>query len=135
MWFIKKTCLIFNVYFFLFLYLCSGCDMSSDSNVDVFNDRMSKLLGDNDSVKIVASDLTDFLWDRLCFNREDLVKLTFYNKGSEIIYKFDYEEYFIDEAYVDGSPDGLCISNNDYLLIKRKYPGYSKTIEFFMTEI
>lgn len=104
--------------------------MSNKNEIDNFNSRVSGLLGDSDSVKIVASELTDFSWYSLCFQRGDLLELTFLSDGTEVEFKFSYEDYFVDEAYVKDSLDGKCISGQDHILIKRKYPGYSKTIEF-----
>lgn len=117
-------------FFLLFFLMIQGCGMSSQNEIDKFNSRVSSLLGDSDSVEIAASELTGFSWDSLCFRRGDLLKLTFLSGGKELEFGFSYGEYFVDEAYVKGSLDGVCISGRDRIVIKRKYPGYSKTIEF-----
>jgi len=121
---------------FLFLILMvQGCGMSSDNEVEKFNTKVSGLIGSSESIKIVASELTDFEWDNLCFQRENLLQLTFSRGGAEIVkLKLRYEDYFTDEDYVKGSLDGRCVSSRDHILLKRKYPGYSKTIEFMSIE-
>jgi len=121
---------------FIFLILISqGCGMSNSVEIDRFNFRVSELIGDAKSVKVTASQLTDFEWDSLCFQRKDLLQLTFSSGGSVVMsFKFSYEDYFTDEGYVKGSLDGKCISNKDYIVIERKYPGYSKTIGFMSIE-
>lgn len=109
--------------------------MSSDNEVEKFNTKVSGLIGSSESIKIVASELTDFEWDNLCFQREKLLQLTFSRGGAEIVkLQLRYEDYFTDEDYVKGSLDGKCVSSRGHILLKRKYPGYSNTIEFMSIE-
>lgn len=104
--------------------------MSDQKEIESFNTRVSGLLDASNSIEIIASELTSFTWESLCFRRETLLKLTFSGGGSVREFKFNYEDYFIDEAYVEGSPDGRCISHRDRIIVKRKYPGHAQTIEF-----
>ncbi len=107
--------------------------MSENKNLEYFKSQISRLLGDSNSVEVVASDMTDFSWDKLCFERNDSLTLTFSSANSEVVFELDYEDYFVDEAYVEGSLDRKCISSQDRIFIKKKYPGYSETIEFLST--
>ena len=120
----------FYVYLF-FLFFLGGCEMSENKNLEYFKSQISSLLGDSNSVEAVASDMTDFSWDKLCFERNESLTLTFSSANSEVFFELDYKDYFVDEAYVEGSLDRKCISSQDRLLIKKKYPGYSETIGFF----
>lgn len=104
--------------------------MSEDKNLEYFKNQISKLLGDSNSVEVVASDMTDFSWDKLCIERNESLTLTFSSADSEIVFELDYEDYFVDEAYVEGSLDRRCISSQDRIFIQKKYPEYSETIEF-----
>lgn len=123
-----------NIYkFFLIstsILLIKGCGMPNAEELAYFKNHLSKLLDGKESVEVVASDLTNFSWDSLCFNREEKLKITFRSVKKEVVFRLDYEDYFVDEGYVAASLDGQCISNTDAILIKRKYPGYSETIEF-----
>lgn len=122
-------------YLFLFTAITQACVMSGNGEIDRFNSRISDLIGNSESAKVVASELTDFKWNSLCFRRGDFLSLTFSGEESEAVeLKLNYDEYFIDEAYVKGSLDGKCLSGQDVILIKRKYLGYSKTIEFVFIE-
>lgn len=112
------------------ILLIKGCDMSNAEELAYFKNHLSKLLDGKESVEVVASDLTNFSWDSLCFNREESLKLTFQSVKKEVVFRLDYKDYFVDEGYVAASLDGQCISNTEAILIKRKYPGYSETIEF-----
>lgn len=121
--------------FLILILIVQGCGMSSDNEREKFDGRVTGLIGGSESIEIVASDLTDFEWDSLCFQREKLLQLTFSKGGTELVkLQFRYEDYFTDEDYVKGSLDGRCISSRDRILLKRKYPGYSKTIEFMSIE-
>lgn len=111
------------------IFFMVGCDMSDDE-LNLFKKRLSVLLAEKDSVEIFASELTDFSWDKLCFDREKLLTLTFFYAKSKTIFELDYQEYFVDEPHVKGSLDRQCITGEQKIIVKKKYPEYSETIEF-----
>jgi hypothetical protein len=118
-------------YFTLLIFIIYGCGASNNSEIEKFKNKTSSLIVDSNSIEVIASELSDFKWDSLCFQRKSLLQLTFFKNNSTVVQlKLDYRDYFIDEPYVKGSLDGKCISNKDHILIKKKYPGYAETIEF-----
>lgn len=114
----------------MLLFCVYGCGAQNEKSLDNFNMRVFEVLRNQNFVKAKIDDLTDFQWDKLCFHRKNKLSLVFYSNRDEFEFKFNYEKYFVDEPYVDRSLAGKCISNKDFVIIKRKYPGYSETIEF-----
>ncbi|NJM32143.1 MAG: hypothetical protein HC848_03815 [Limnobacter sp.] len=115
---------------FLGLLFTGACSMSNSKALEEFKSNITALLGDKESVQVVAGKLASFAWDTLCFERNDQLTLKFNTGEKTVTFEFDYTDYFVDEAYVAGSLDQQCITSADPIVIKKKYPGYSNTIEF-----
>ncbi len=119
------------IFIFCLLFLLHGCVTSDPKEkIEYFNNQIAKLLSDEDLLVVEASQLTDFSWDTLCFERNGSVKLKFNTDKSEVVFELNFKDYFIDEPYVDGSLAGKCISFDAQILMKRKYPQYSNIVEF-----
>ena len=117
--------------FCLLFFLLHGCATSDPKEeIEYFNNQIAELLSDEDLLVIEASQLTNFSWDTLCFERNGSVKLKFNTDKFEVVFELNFKDYFIDEPYVDGSLAGKCISSDTQILVKRKYPQYSNIVEF-----
>lgn len=119
---------VFILGLLFFLHGCAAPD--SQEKIEYFSNQIIELLSDEDLLIVEASRLTNFSWDRLCFERNESLKLKFNTDKSEIIFDLSFNDYFIDEPYVDGSLAGKCISFDTQILMKRKYPQYSNIVEF-----
>jgi hypothetical protein len=124
-------CRPFLLVFLLVLLSIEGCFSSNDTELLYFDEKISELLNGKNSVRVIASELTNFSWKSLCFERNSKLKLNFILTDSKVVFNLSYDKYFIDEAYVAGSLDGKCIASNDEIIIRLKYPGYTQIIEFF----
>src|SRR5262249_1851590 len=69
-----------------------------------FPRQIAKLLEGRDSAVVDAAQLTDFDWQKLCFEREDALELKFSGGGADKVFRFGYEDYFVAEPYVERSP-------------------------------
>ena len=120
---------------FIALLIIGGCERGSKEDLEFFNNQIHQELKESEQAIILASELTKFPWEKLCFERKDSLELSFHMKDNKVIFKLNYEDYFVDEAYVEGSLDDKCVSSNDRLLIKKMYANRSKPIEFFKGNI
>jgi len=120
---------------FIALLIIGGCERGSKEDLEFFNNQIHQELKESEQAIILASELTRFPWEKLCFERKDSLELSFHMKDNKVIFKLNYEDYFVDEAYVEGSLDDKCVSSNDRLLIKKMYANRSKPIEFFKGNI
>jgi len=113
----------------------SGCPMShTDDAQQYFTRQIAKLLEGRDTAVVDAAQLTDFDWQKLCFEREDALELKFSGAGGDKVFRFGYEDYFVAEPYVARSPAERCIGRQDKLVLKKKYPGYKDTVEFQLAD-
>ena len=124
-----------SIIFLIVLLTISGSERGSKGDLDFFNNKIHQELKESEQAIILASELTRFPWDKLCFERKDSLELSFHIKDKKVIFKLNYADYFVDEAYVKGSLDDKCVSSNDRLLIKKMYANRSKPIEFFKENI
>jgi hypothetical protein len=109
----------------------AGCNMTeSKFSKEQFSKNITDLLAGKDQVVVEAGKLTDFPWARLCFERDDSLLLKFDRDGTESVLLLPYEEFFVDEGYVEHSLEDACLAPGDLILIKKKYPGYQGPIEF-----
>ena len=120
---------------FIAVLIIGGCERGSKEDLEFFNNQIHQELKESEQAIILASELTRFPWEKLCFERKDSLELSFHMKDNKVIFKLNYEDYFVDEAYVEGSLDDKCVSSNDRLLIKKMYANRSKPIEFFKGNI
>lgn len=96
---------------------------------EAFARKIDSLLAGKDAVEVEAAALTDFTWDRLCFERDDRLLLKF--KGdTEQVLSLPYEEFFVDEGHVGHSLEDACVAPGDRIVVRKKYPGYEGPIEF-----
>lgn len=108
----------------------TGCPVNSSNDAQAaFSSRLKQLLANRDSAVIKASELTDFAWDQLCFERDDDLLARFTRGQDEQVIRLDYTQVFVDEPYVAHSLADQCIGYGDSILLKKKYPGYNDTIE------
>jgi len=115
----------------LAVLIYGGTDYNNKEQLSYFNNKINSLLKDNDYSISSVSNLTKFKWDKLCFNRLDYVYLNFSLKEKKVhTFKLNYEEYYVEENYVEGSLDQKCISYDRKILIKKKFPKHSKLVEF-----
>lgn len=103
----------------------SGCGVKNDKNLEFFTEKIHQLLEKDDQVLIIAAELTNFQWNKLCFERKKFVTLNFFTEDEIITFKLNYRDYFIEEPYVENSVAGKCVTNNDELLITKRYAGSS----------
>lgn len=99
-----------------------------------FTQQVAKLLEGRESTVVDAGQLTDFAWEQLCFERDDDLQLKFSGAGADKVFHLRYEDYFVDEPYVEKSPAERCIGRQDKLVLKKKYPGYRDTVEFLLAD-
>ena len=120
-----------SIIFFIALLTIGGCERGNKKDLDFFNNKIHQELKGSEQAIILASELTRFSWEKLCFERKESLELSFHMKDSKVIFKLNYEDYFVNEAYVKGSLDEKCVRSHDRLLIKKMYANRSKPIEFF----
>lgn len=116
------------------ILVISGCSKTNSEREIYFHENISKLISNKDSVVISAGELTNFSWEKLCFERNGKVNLRFHVKRETVIFHLSFEKYFIDEGYVDASPSGKCLTRNNKLQIRTKYPDSSKIIEISIAD-
>lgn len=131
--YIKKNFFIKNIFIF-FIFLIGGCEIYKNEKLEFFEKNISELLTDTNLVVVQLNKITDFKWEKLCFKRNKNIKLTFFSKDTETVFKLSFEDYFIDDGYVSGSPAGKCFQNSESIVIKRKYPEHSKLVEFLVVD-
>lgn len=114
----------------VFLTSLAGCTMAhAPLTQEAFARKIDSLLAGKDAVEVEAAALTDFTWDRLCFERDDRLLLKF--KGdTEQVLSLPYEEFFVDEGHVERSLEDACVAPGDRIVVRKKYPGYEGPIEF-----
>ena len=104
--------------------------MTDTRIADVLKQRVQAALQESDSAVVPANTLTEFPWQKLCFQRGEALRLTFHRDGVETVVELDYNEFFVDEGYVEGSLDGACLASGDRVVVRRKYPRDTGPFEF-----
>lgn len=113
------------------LLLLAGCAMTSTKDSERhFLQRIADTLAQQDTAVVKASDLTDFDWDTLCFERDKKLLLKFSSGGQETVFALPYETHYVAEPYVEKSLAERCVGREDRIVIRKKYPGYQDVIEF-----
>ncbi|WP_254459834.1 hypothetical protein [Xanthomonas sacchari] len=95
-----------------------------------FAQRVETLLGGRDATIVEAAKLTDFPWTSLCFERHDTLQLRFKDDAHERVLSLPYTQFFVDEAHVPQSLEDACVTPDQRILIRKKYPDYTGPIEF-----
>lgn len=121
--------------------LTGGCEVGKNEQLEFFENKVSKVLADTDSVVVQLNELTNFEWKKVCFENNKYIpfenikytQLTFFSKKGEVVFELPREEYVLPEHYNPVSPSGKCFHSNDQIMIK-KYSGKKNLFEFSMID-
>ena len=122
----------------IFMTIDDHLNRKKEEKRDNFKRNVSKLLGDKKKVVITASELTDFSWEKVCFQRidsyftfpgekfKDFIEVTFLSSDSNTVFELSYEDYYVEESYVEGSLEGKCVTSKDRIMLKNF--GHSRVV-------
>lgn len=123
----------------LFMFFLCGalgaCGNSDKEKTNYFRIKAEEVLAKKESTTIKISSLTNFDWDKVCFERNKDIKLIFHHQSDVFNMDLDFDHYFIDEGYVDRSPDGKCYKNDVVMELRLEKNGDYKQIKFIDIEI
>lgn len=112
---ILSNCQLVKVFALLFLVSCSA----NNGEERYFQAKLSNVIEGKDAVAVKLTDLTNFQWEKVCFNRNEEVDITFYRGEDVINISLGFDKYFIDEGYVKGSPATRCYSNDKTMIVRK----------------
>ena len=111
--------------------LTTGCSMKTPLlTEETLSQRVNGLLSGQDSVTVQAGRLTNFSWQKLCFRRDDVLRLEFQIGETLHPVPLPYEAFFVDEGHMADSLEDACVTPSDLIVVRRQYPGYAAPVAF-----